>query len=621
MITRRVAFSFENRNSSVSFLAAEGSLLFVGLQNGAINGFNIKDATIFKTTLYHENAVSGIIAAGDVLYSSGLDGRLVKSLPLASFEASNVYNSNDLPINSMALYDDIFLLLTGDFEILLLPQNASIKATKKIVSQTPINCITVADDYILAGARSGSVFAWGIESLEPAFELKGHTSQVNNILADYDILYSASDDKSIIQWSLFDQTLLKTLRRTSASAIGHLGPVNLLSMCNGVLFSAGSDTTTRRWNTESGINEDVYFGFSKPVTSVLCYNGSVFAGSEDFSVLMFNPRLPDKPPPRPSRSRTTEKSRIPGKTRVVLRPNRNLPRGSNQTQLTLVLIVSMAVVLILVGACFFYYGSKRKSTTSPALTTDALESTATATDLATVVNSVMGISKHGAFLIPGSTVARLKKIAAGGGGELFLAKLMDPIHIKNSNQTVVQKVVFMGSKNIEEAFYQEVGIMIMLSSFPHFCKIIAYTENPLSMILQYYPDGSLYEWLIKNRTAKILTYVKVAKDIAEALNTMHSHYLAHCDLKPQNVLVQIVHGIPSCFLTDFGITQILSDAILAARTFRVSTLGGLSIHYAAPEAFQKFRKKEVKGVDHTKFDIYSFGCIIYELVARRSPWK
>jgi serine/threonine protein kinase len=108
----------------------------------------------------------------------------------------------------------------------------------------------------------------------------------------------------------------------------------------------------------------------------------------------------------------------------------------------------------------------------------------------------------------------------------------------------------------------------MLSSFPHFCKIIGYTEKPLSMVLKYYPEGSLFDWFHKNASDKTVR-IKILKEIAKALSTMHSHYLAHCDLKSQNVLIEVSQGIPSCFLTDFGITQILSDQIVAARMFNI----------------------------------------------------
>jgi serine/threonine protein kinase len=101
---------------------------------------------------------------------------------------------------------------------------------------------------------------------------------------------------------------------------------------------------------------------------------------------------------------------------------------------------------------------------------------------------------------------------------------------------------------------------------------------------------------------------------------MHSHYLAHCDLKSQNVLIEVFQGIPSCFLTDFGITQILPEQIVAARAFNIINLRGLSVYFAATEAFAAFREKMYIGIDFKKFDIYSFACVTYQILARKFPW-
>jgi serine/threonine protein kinase len=236
-----------------------------------------------------------------------------------------------------------------------------------------------------------------------------------------------------------------------------------------------------------------------------------------------------------------------------------------------------------------------------------------------VINSVIGISKHAAYLVENSAVSRTKKIAAGGGGELFLAKVMDPDLRKKTNEIVVQKIVFVKNKLNEEAFFQEVGIMIMLASFPNFCKIVAYTESPASMILKYYPDGSLHDWIKKSRLKDHIK-VKFLRETAGALNVMHSYYLAHCDLKPQNVLIEVENGRPSCYLTDFGITQVLSETIIASRMFNVINLRGLSVYYASPEAFINFREKKFVSVDFKKYDIYSFACVLYELISQKAPW-
>jgi serine/threonine protein kinase len=257
-----------------------------------------------------------------------------------------------------------------------------------------------------------------------------------------------------------------------------------------------------------------------------------------------------------------------------------------------------------------------KKSESPTVTTDYSISV---TNLQTVINSVMGISKHAEFLIESSSIAKYKKIASGGGGELFLARIMNSTLAEKVGDTVIQKIVFIQNQTTEDAFYQEVGIMIMLSSFPHFCKIIGYTEKPLSLVLKYYPDGSLFDWLRKNASDKTIK-IKILKETAEALSIMHSHYLAHCDLKSQNVLIEVTHGIPCCYLTDFGITQILSDQIVAVRMFNIINLRGLSINFVAPEAFNAFRDKIYIGVDFKKYDMYSFACVTYEVLVKKFPW-
>jgi serine/threonine-protein kinase len=114
--------------------------------------------------------------------------------------------------------------------------------------------------------------------------------------------------------------------------------------------------------------------------------------------------------------------------------------------------------------------------------------------------------------------------------------------------------------------------------------------------------------------------LKILREVSGALKTMHSHYLAHCDLKPQNILVQLDRNVPSCSLTDFGITQVLSEKILATKAFNVINLRGLSIHYAAPEAFVNFRSKRYSGADFKMYDIFSVACVVYELQTKNIPW-
>jgi serine/threonine protein kinase len=485
-------------------------------------------------------------------------------------------------------------------------------------STRPLASICAFDNLIFAGSKAGDIFSWDSNTLAPLFALKGHTSQINYLLAEDDNLYSASDDKTIIQWSISDKSIKNILKRYSGSALGHLGPVNSLSFCNDVLFSSGSDLVIRRWNALTGNHEDVYFGHSKSVTVVLCHNGSVFSGSEDSKVLMFSPKFPEKRLTQTSSIKSTK-----GPTRkysVILKKLSGSSSVANFSAVSLIAVVIIGALLLFIICTLFYYKhSRRLIAFSPPKTTGP-ETSSTITDLETVVNSVMGISKHAAYFIPASSIVSVKKLAAGGGGELFTARIMDPVLEKSVDQAVVQKIVFMKNKTAQDAFFQEVGIMIMLLTFPHFCQIIGYTENPYSMILKYYSGGSLNDYLHRTAVSRKVM-VKVLKEISLAVQIMHSHYLAHCDLKTANVLVEVVNGLPSCFLTDFGITQVLSDKIVSARMFKIASLKGLSVPYAAPEAFRNFREKKYTSVDFKKYDIFSFFGVTYEALTRRVPWN
>lgn len=620
MASRRVAFSFEKRDNSVTSLAIIGSFLLVATKGGIVNVFSVGDGEIFKAIRFHNGTISSLVAIDQDVFSISVDGSLKRASLLNGFGLRDAYQHKEAALKSLLILPDAFVFIRNEFDVLFHPRNSSVHETRMVSSSVPILCIALSDNFLLAGSKSGVVLAWDIENLRESFNLKGHTSQVNYLLVLKSIAYSASDDKTIIQWSLVEKVQLNFFRRLSSAALGHLGPVNCMVVYGTVLFTGGSDLVIRRWNSQTGKHEGAYFGFTKPVNALLWYNDSLFAGSEDFSVLMFRPNLPlDRTYLFSSRA-SSSTSRSRGKSKIVLKLNRNETANFSVPLETFVIIP----VVTLVTIAFLFFWSKRKTKTKELPTTEATSSRTetgnTATDLQTVVNTVMGVSKHASYLIENSAVVKINKIAAGGGGELYLSKIMDPKLKSKIGENVIQKIVFVRNKASEDAFYQEVGIMVMLSKFPYFCTILGYTENPLSMILKFYAAGSLASWL-RNNALNRTVMIKVFREMALGLELMHSYYLAHCDIKPQNILVEVVNGEPSSVLTDFGITQILSERIIAAKYFKIMNLRGLSVNYASPEAFSNFRSKKYTRVDFKKYDVYSFACVLLEVLTSKAPWS
>ena len=127
---------------------------------------------------------------------------------------------------------------------------------------------------------------------------------------------------------------------------------------------------------------------------------------------------------------------------------------------------------------------------------------------------------------------------------------------------------------------------------------------------------SLRDQLNKDGRFSISETTSVMRDVARALAFAHQNGVVHRDIKPENVLLS--HG--AAVVTDFGIAKAISDARseLMSESLRGQlTLGGMTIGtptYMAPE-----QARADENIDH-RADIYSFGCLAYELLTGRPPF-
>jgi tRNA A-37 threonylcarbamoyl transferase component Bud32 len=101
--------------------------------------------------------------------------------------------------------------------------------------------------------------------------------------------------------------------------------------------------------------------------------------------------------------------------------------------------------------------------------------------------------------------------------------------------------------------------------------------------------------------------VRIARDVADALDYAHRHGVIHRDIKPENILLH--DGRP--MVADFGIALALSAAAGGRMTETGMSLG--TPHYMSPE--QATADKEITG----RSDIYSLGSVLYEMLAGEPP--
>ena len=126
------------------------------------------------------------------------------------------------------------------------------------------------------------------------------------------------------------------------------------------------------------------------------------------------------------------------------------------------------------------------------------------------------------------------------------------------------------------------------------------------IITEYLPQGSLRAYLhkLEKKSLPLQKQIAIALDIARGMEYIHSQGVIHRDLKPENILIDQDFCLK---IADFGIACEEAHCDTLAEdpgTFR----------WMAPEMI----KRKPYG---RKVDIYSFGLLLWELVAGKIPYE
>jgi len=157
-----------------------------------------------------------------------------------------------------------------------------------------------------------------------------------------------------------------------------------------------------------------------------------------------------------------------------------------------------------------------------------------------------------------------------------------------------------------ELFMQELT-MISLVRHPKLVEAIGgYFDQNTAYIVTELLDMNLLQ-VLQHRSINLQfnAKLKIAIDVAEAMEFLHSRNVVHRDLKSVNVLVNRYTMVAK--VCDFGLSRVIDCT--STLTGNIGTVG-----WIAPEIFQNKQYTE-------KCDVYSFGIILYELVAQILPFK
>ena len=125
------------------------------------------------------------------------------------------------------------------------------------------------------------------------------------------------------------------------------------------------------------------------------------------------------------------------------------------------------------------------------------------------------------------------------------------------------------------------------------------------IVMEYVPGGSLFDEIQSEAPLLPQRAVSIAAQLSDALDYGHRHGIVHCDVKPQNVLLD-ENRRPK--LVDFGISSSITST--GALTDTITGTAG----YIAPE---QLLGERVDG----RTDIYSLGCVVYEMLSGELPFE
>ena len=198
-----------------------------------------------------------------------------------------------------------------------------------------------------------------------------------------------------------------------------------------------------------------------------------------------------------------------------------------------------------------------------------------------------------------------RELGAGGMATVYLAQ-----DLKHDRKVAIKVLrpelaAVLGA----ERFLSEIKTTANLQH-PHILPLhdSGQADSFLFYVMPFVEGESLRDRLTREKQLPIADAVRIAREVAGALDYAHRHGVIHRDIKPENILLH--DG--SALVADFGIALAASKAGGTRMTETGMSLG--TPHYMSPE--QAMGEREITA----RSDIYALGAITYEMLLGEPPF-
>ncbi|KAL9089701.1 MAG: hypothetical protein Q9159_002429 [Coniocarpon cinnabarinum] len=216
-------------------------------------------------------------------------------------------------------------------------------------------------------------------------------------------------------------------------------------------------------------------------------------------------------------------------------------------------------------------------------------------------------------------VGKVRKVKHYQTGQLAAAKIIPAKQAEAMRAESLMNLAASTAGKPQEGLALPLGIerevvIMRLLCHDNIVRLFDIWENrgELYLIMELVNDGELFDYISEHKHLEEDETFWIFRQIVVALLNAHRLGIYHRDLKPENILVELFDdeesgaSIPQIKLADFGM------AALQPKGKMLTTSCG-SIHYAAPEVFEK-------RYDGAKADVWSLGVIFYVMLTGMLPF-
>ena len=224
-----------------------------------------------------------------------------------------------------------------------------------------------------------------------------------------------------------------------------------------------------------------------------------------------------------------------------------------------------------------------------------------ATEAATEEPNLLGQTLFGTYTIT-------DKIGEGAMGAVYLAKQ------GQTGQRIAIKLLTREAQRDQETvqrFLREARVISMLTH-PNVVRVFVFgeTSTGVSYIAMEYVDGLPLENLVRREALSHDRMLDIIRQMLGAIAEAHELGIMHRDLKPENVLLTEHRGRKDFVkILDFGIAKVQNAN---------QQLTQSGVVYGTP-AYMSPEQAQALDID-ARADIYSLGCMMYEMATGRLPF-